>query len=76
MVVCTCEWLTEQVGILCGEIDIARQRKEEAKIKMVYATDEYNIANETVENLEGCLRGIKDELYFLQKKNKEGSHDK
>jgi hypothetical protein len=61
------KWLDEQIGILHGEIEIAKQRRDEAKIKMRLATDEYNIADETVENLEGCLKGIKGELYFLQK---------
>jgi hypothetical protein len=66
----TQEWLGDQIGILRGELDIANRRKEETKIEMIHATDEYNIANETVENLEGFLRGLKDELYYLQKQEK------
>jgi chromosome segregation ATPase len=61
--------ISGQIGDCRGELDIARQHKEEARIKMLQATDEFNAAYGTVETLERNLRGLKDELYSLQKQD-------
>jgi hypothetical protein len=62
----TKEWLADQIKTLNNELTIARQRRKEADIDRIIANDKYVAAKETEETLEGCIRGLRDELRFLE----------
>jgi hypothetical protein len=56
------EWLVREISTLREEHLKAKRRRAEADIRLVHANDEYNAALEAETVLEGCLRGLRDEL--------------
>jgi hypothetical protein len=60
----TREWLAYEIKTLREELEKAKRRMGEADLKMIHATDEYRAACTAVEALEGCLRGLRDELNY------------
>jgi hypothetical protein len=63
--VITKEWLEYEIGRLERELAGAGARYADAEIKFVRARAEYDAARESAETLEGCLRGIRDELALM-----------
>jgi hypothetical protein len=62
--VITREWLVDEIKSMQGDLEKAVARKEAAREKMRRAGREYAAEAETVENIEGCLRGLRDELDY------------
>jgi chromosome segregation ATPase len=63
----TREWLEYEIIKLEQELDGAKSRLTDAVFALGRAQAEHESAKETVETLEGCIRGLKDELTFVSK---------
>ncbi|MDR1278600.1 MAG: hypothetical protein LBK02_07605 [Treponema sp.] len=63
----TKEWIEYEIAALGRERDTAERQLEEARRKMNNAVSEYDAIRKSVETLKGCIRGLTDELRFMDK---------
>jgi hypothetical protein len=66
--VITKEWLGYEIGQLERELTGAKSRMSDAVYSLGRAEVEFESAKKSVETIEGCIRGLKDELFFLTDK--------
>jgi hypothetical protein len=67
----TKEWLEYEIAALGRELERAERVLSEAACKMNSAVVEYNAVYSSVETIEGCIRGLTDELRFMDKEEKD-----
>jgi hypothetical protein len=62
----TREWLEEEIEKLNKELINAEERRVKAAFRLHDVQREYNAAADAVNNLNGCIQGLRDELRFLE----------